>query len=264
MVDGLFQDGKEGSMPDEGAHSESEDKELERKMKQTGYMNRKRMRKNFSLIELLVVAVIAILISVLLPALSASRDKAMSLSCMSKVKTIGQAILLYADMWDDMTPSLRENGDIYWTYTLYKSKLLQPKDFFCPGRREDQNQYWGGLWRKNFADPTPGYCWQFPEYGANPKVMPFVPRKLSHIKRPSETIELADSNKDGRTRAYYYISHIYSVSSPVAYPFHASGRALNIFWVDGHVSMYQGRLAGEAGAEEFYRKYPLEQYWKGE
>lgn len=46
MVDGLFQDGKEGSMPDEGAHSEAEDKELERKMKQTGYMNRKRMRKN--------------------------------------------------------------------------------------------------------------------------------------------------------------------------------------------------------------------------
>ena len=33
-------------MPDEGAHSEAEGKELERKMKQTGYMNRKRMRKN--------------------------------------------------------------------------------------------------------------------------------------------------------------------------------------------------------------------------
>ena len=56
------------------------------------------MKKQFTLIELLVViAIIAILAAMLLPALSAARERARSASCISKLNNIGKAIVMYGD-----------------------------------------------------------------------------------------------------------------------------------------------------------------------
>ena len=56
------------------------------------------MKKRFTLIELLVViAIIAILAAMLLPALSAARERARSSDCASRVRTIALYILMYAD-----------------------------------------------------------------------------------------------------------------------------------------------------------------------
>ena len=65
-----------------------------------------KMKKQFTLIELLVViAIIAILAAMLLPALSAARERARSSNCQGKLKQIGLACFVYGDSNDSWMPN---------------------------------------------------------------------------------------------------------------------------------------------------------------
>src|SRR5437588_10037649 len=68
------------------------------------YANR-RYRRAFTLIELLVViAIIAILAAILFPVFAQARAKARAISCVSNIKQLSTAMLMYAQDYDETLP----------------------------------------------------------------------------------------------------------------------------------------------------------------
>jgi prepilin-type N-terminal cleavage/methylation domain-containing protein len=62
-----------------------------------------RAKPGFTLIELLVViAIIAILAAILFPVFAQAREKARAISCISNVKQIGLAALMYTEDYDEV------------------------------------------------------------------------------------------------------------------------------------------------------------------
>src|SRR6058998_1202226 len=77
-------------------------------------------RLAFTLIELLVVlAVVSLLAALLLPVLRRAKGKAQSVSCLSNLKQLGAAFLLYCD----------ENQDVFPTGAAASTLGAQPEDW---------------------------------------------------------------------------------------------------------------------------------------
>lgn len=77
-------------------------------------MMERRRFTGFTLVELLVViGIIALLISILLPALNKARESGRTISCAANMRTIGQAFLMYAGDNQGRLPlaAVRYDGD---------------------------------------------------------------------------------------------------------------------------------------------------------
>jgi prepilin-type N-terminal cleavage/methylation domain-containing protein/prepilin-type processing-associated H-X9-DG protein len=103
-------------------------------------------RKAFTLIELLVVvAIIALLISILLPSLKAAREQAKAAVCMSNLKNFGNATRFYLDENQFYFPGGHlqvAQGYIAWPPRLLKYLAQERKIFRCPST--DTLGYWDG------------------------------------------------------------------------------------------------------------------------
>ena len=77
------------------------------------------MKRNFfTLIELLIViAIIAILASMLLPTLNSALEKARATSCISNIKQIGYQFGIYTNDFSDRLPALNDN----WSYMGFET-----------------------------------------------------------------------------------------------------------------------------------------------
>jgi prepilin-type N-terminal cleavage/methylation domain-containing protein/prepilin-type processing-associated H-X9-DG protein len=110
-------------------------------------------RRGFTLIELLVViAIIAILAAILFPVFARAREKARQTSCLSNVKQLMTAWLMYAQDYDEMSnryagytaPAvvIPVGGKDYW-FELLEPYTKNSQIFSCPSYR-NTDVYSGG------------------------------------------------------------------------------------------------------------------------
>ena len=86
-------------------------------------------RSGFTLIELLVViAIIAILAAILFPVFARARESARKTQCLSNMKQLGNAVMMYTNDYDEYFPEMASGGcwgragiaNALWSRQIYR------------------------------------------------------------------------------------------------------------------------------------------------
>jgi prepilin-type processing-associated H-X9-DG protein/prepilin-type N-terminal cleavage/methylation domain-containing protein len=200
-------------------------------------------KQNFTLIELLiVVAIIAILAGMLLPALAKARNKAESISCVNNQKQLSFASLEYQDSYDGwvLPAHFKEYGrtsDFAWSWYVSRNTKISIRQLCCPTVKTIST-YMG--WYNNpgkIIDENGTGSFRI-GYGVTLETTTAgKPKKNVMAKSPSRLIYAAESIKEANWPQSIPCSWLWNVYDESQYqmtPVHdGSG---NILFFDGHVS----------------------------
>lgn len=136
----------------------------------------------FTLIELLVViSIIALLVSILLPALGAAREAGMQASCLSNMSQLTKAVFMYqTDFTEHFPKQWYQEPGVPGGWTLFGEQISPYVGVVARVGAETANYPSGLLAAKVFRCPQqwPGATNTGREgmYGVNPNVMPYINR----------------------------------------------------------------------------------------
>ena len=211
----------------------------------------------FTLIELLVViAIIAILAAMLLPALSAARERAKTSACTNNLKQLSSAVTLYVDDNKETFPFHSQagynglSGSSYWGgYMSHQGYFVAGEVLNCPAKTPSLTVDF----KHNNNTAANSSSFSKVCYGINYSLAFVKPTgetvnrsaKLSEISNPSSTIEFVDSYRgNSRADGFYMTWNIYLEASQGCVDAR-HGRSVNVAWVDGHVTTETSQASGD-------------------
>jgi prepilin-type N-terminal cleavage/methylation domain-containing protein/prepilin-type processing-associated H-X9-DG protein len=155
--------------------------------------------RGFTLVELLVVVtVMAVLAGTALPVLARARERARQSTCLSHLRQIGQAHLLYLADWEEQLPAWWQPGPprpeplgpyVYWPERL--QPYLRSQDVF-----RDPSFSWWQPWPPEVKLADYSLLTWGPGGKGTPDDpfwrWPGPPLRLAQLSRPAEAIQLTD------------------------------------------------------------------------